>query len=290
MKLDAFVRALPALSFIYDEEGRYLEIMTNETSLLRTDADKLKGHLIAEVMPAAVADLMLGAIQRAIETDTTQVIEYQIPVLAGGERWFEGRVALMEKDAAGHSKVVFIAIEISERVQLYHEVQRLANQDPLTACFNRRHFMSLAEQELQRAARYLRPLSLLMLDIDHFKELNDRHGHQVGDRVLCELVTLCQKELRNIDIFGRYGGEEFIILMPETVPSSGMKAAERLREKIRKMEIATGQEKLLITVSMGVAGLDPGLSPAQTLDGLIKCADQGLYAAKAAGRNCVRAR
>ncbi len=289
MKLVAFVKALPNLSFIYDEEGRYLEIMVNETSLLRTDVDKMKGHLIAEVMTPHVAVLMMEAIQQAIKTGQTQVIEYQIPVLAGGERWFEGRIALMEKNADGHSKVVFIAAEISERIQLYQEVQRLANQDPLTDCFNRRHFMTLAEQELQRAIRYKHPLSLVMLDIDKFKNFNDQYGHQIGDRVLCTLVNLCQKRLRSIDVLGRYGGEEFIILLPETVAEGGLQAAERLREKIEKMKIASIKTKSPVTVSMGVASLDTDFNPAQTLDMLIKRADQALYAAKSAGRNCVRA-
>lgn len=111
----------------------------------------------------------------------------------------------MEKDETGRSKVVFVATEISERVQLYQEVQRLANQDVLTGCFNRRHFMAMATQEIQREMRYKRPLSLLMLDIDHFKGFNDRYGHQIGDQLLCYLVNLCQKQLRSVDILRRYG-------------------------------------------------------------------------------------
>jgi two-component system cell cycle response regulator len=288
MKLDAFISALPNLSFIYDEEGRYLEIMANETSLLRTDAHNLKGHLITELMPARVADLMMDAIHKAIETGKTQVIEYQIPVLAGGERWFEGRIALMERSEGGHSKVVFIASDITERVKLNQEVLRLANQDPLTACFNRRHFMTLAELELQRAIRYQRPLSLVMLDIDEFKQFNDQYGHQIGDQILCAFVDLCQNELRSIDILGRYGGEEFIILLPETVIGGGLQAAERLREKIERMEIACNQLQLSITVSMGVASVDSEINPVHTLDMLIKRADQALYIAKSAGRNSVR--
>lgn len=289
MRLDAFMNALPNLLFIYDEKGRYLEIIANENSLLRAEADKLKGHLIRELMPPRVAVTMMNAIQKAIETEKTQVIEYHIPVLAGGKRWFEGRISLMEKRADGHSKVIFLATEISERVQLYQEVQRLANQDPLTACFNRRHFMTLAEQELQRAIRYKRPICLIMLDIDEFKKVNDIYGHQMGDQVLCGLVKLCQKSLRSSDRLGRYGGEEFIIMMPETVAEGGLKAAERLQEKIEKLKIASIKTKLAITVSMGVASLDSDFSKTQTLDMLIKRADLALYAAKAAGRNTVRA-
>ncbi len=178
------------------------------------------------------------------------------------------------------------------RIQLQsanRELAALANQDPLTACFNRRHFMTLAENELQRAIRYKRPLSLVMLDIDQFKNFNDQYGHQIGDQVLCALVNLCQKKLRKIDVLGRYGGEEFVILLPETIADGGLQAAERLRQRIEKMKIASIKTKLLVTVSMGVASLDSDFNPAQTLDMLIKRADQALYAAKSAGRNCVRA-
>jgi two-component system, cell cycle response regulator len=286
--LDAFLNALPNLIFIYDEKGRYLEIMANENSLLRAKVDKLKGRLIEEVMPARVSVIMMDAIQKTIETEKTQVIEYHIPVLAGGERWFEGRISLLEKREDGHSKVIFLAAEISVRVQLYQEVQRLAYQDPLTACYNRRHFMTLAEQELQRAIRYKRPISLVMLDIDEFKKINDTYGHQIGDQVLCELVKLCQKRLRSSDTLGRYGGEEFIFLMPETVTEGGIKAAERLRKKIEKLKVASIKTKLAITVSMGVASIESDFSQTQTLDMLIKRADQALYAAKAAGRNTVK--
>ena len=287
-KLRAFVDALPALSFIFDEQGRYLEILTSEADLLIMKADELQGKLINDVLPPHVATLMMDAIQQTIETRGTKVVEYSTPVLAGGERWFEGRSALMEKDEAGHSKVVFIATDISERIRLYQQVRRLADQDALTSCFNRRHFMSLAETEMQRTARYQRPMSFLMLDIDHFKKFNDNYGHQIGDQLLCALVDLCQKQLRSIDIMGRYGGEEFVILMTETDKDGGQKAAERLRKKIESLKIRTSKGKLSVTVSMGITNMVPDSDQSQTLDMIIKRADQALYTAKDAGRNCVR--
>ena len=173
-KLRAFINALPNLSFIYDDEGRYLEILTNEPELLLAKADGLKGRLLKDVMPAEEAELMMSAIHHAIETGKTQIVEYKIPVLSGNERWFEGRIASMGKFPDRHSRVVFIAIDVTDRVQLYQETQRLATQDPLTGCFNRRHFMIMAKQELQRVARYARPVSLLILDIDYFKNFNDQ--------------------------------------------------------------------------------------------------------------------
>lgn len=287
-RLDAFIRALPHLSFVFDQDGRYLEVMGTETNLLRAQVDVLKSSSIRDVMPEQVADLLMTTIQSTIQTGKPQIVEYKIAVLAGDERWFEGRTALMERNANG-SKVVFIASEITERIQLYQQVQRLANQDPLTNCYNRRHFMTLAETELQRVLRYKRPLALIMFDIDHFKDFNDRYGHQTGDQLLCSLVGQCQKLLRTVDILGRYGGEEFVILMSETDESGALQAAERLRERIENLTIATSAGNLSVTISLGVAGIEKGGTSVQTVDMLVKYADQALYAAKNAGRNCVKA-
>jgi two-component system, cell cycle response regulator len=287
-RLSAFVSALPNLSFIMDEDGRYLEVIANETSLLAARPDDMIGHLIEDLLPPQEGAKIQGAIDRTIQTGKIQVVEYKIPVLAGSERWFEGRFALMEKNAQGHSRVILMATDVTERVQLYNEVRRLANQDALTGCFNRRYFMDRAEEELQRARRYKHPISLLMMDIDQFKDYNDRYGHQVGDKLLCHLVELCQKQLRNIDVLGRYGGEEFLVFMPETAEAGGQRAAERLRGAIAAMKVPTQAGKLSITVSIGATSFPKGFDETHTLDGLIKQADVALYAAKDAGRNCVR--
>ena len=287
-RLSAFVNALPNLTFILDEQGRYLEIIANEASLLAARPEQLIGRLIEDVLPAVEVAKILDAIGQTLQTGAIQMIEYKIPVVGGSERWFEGRIGLLEKGDPGRGKVVFMASDITERVQLYQEVQRLANQDGLTGCFSRRYFMELASLEILRAMRYHRPLSLLMMDIDHFKDFNDRYGHQIGDQLLCNLVLLCQKQLRNVDSLGRYGGEEFVVLMPETASEGAMLASERLRDKIEKMKIDTSEGGLSITVSMGLASLERGFDATHTLDTLIKSADTALYAAKAAGRNCVK--
>ena len=287
-RLSAFVSALPNLSFVLDDQGRYLEIIANETSLLADRPEALVGRLIEDVLPPKEAAKILDAIGQTIQTGKIQIIDYKIPVIAGGERWFEGRIARMEKGDLGSGKVVFMASDITERVQLYQEVQRLANQDVLTGCINRRHFMTLATQEIHRSMRYKRPLSLLMMDIDHFKDFNDRYGHQIGDQLLCTLVILCQKQIRDDDTLGRYGGEEFVILMPETPSEGAMQASERLRKKIENLKINTSEGSLSITVSMGLACLERGFDETHTLDTLIKSADTALYAAKDAGRNCLK--
>ncbi len=287
-ELQAFVNALPNLSFIIDDQGRYLEIHVNDNGLLSAPVEELKGRLVSEVNPPQVAEKIMTAIRRTAETGETVVIEYQAHVLAGDERWFEGRVARMGQPENGHARAILIATEISDRVRLYQEVQRLAVEDPLTGCYNRRHFFTLAEQELQRCVRYQHHLSLIMLDLDHFKIVNDRCGHPTGDKILCALVSLCQKQLRSMDVLGRYGGEEFVILMPETNTSGAVQAAERIRREVEHLTVNSTGGSSPVTVSIGVASLGTKFDGHPTVDLLLKRADTALYNAKAAGRNCVR--
>jgi diguanylate cyclase (GGDEF)-like protein len=160
-----------------------------------------------------------------------------------------------------------------------------AHTDVLTGLANRRHFFESAEAELARAKRYAIPLSLLMLDIDHFKEVNDAHGHRTGDRVLQQLARTCLEVLRTVDVVGRVGGEEFAVLLPETALEGAVEVAERLRQAIAEAEVARDEGvPLRITVSIGVATLDDNAN----LDTLMSRADAALYDAKHHGRDRVR--
>lgn len=172
-----------------------------------------------------------------------------------------------------------------ENARLYNELQRLATVDELTGAFNRRGLFQLAQREVERALRYHRPLTAMMLDIDHFKSLNDTWGHLVGDRVLQALVERCRENLRALDIVGRYGGEEFFFLLPETDLAEALTVAERLRRAIEEMRVVFGENAVSVTVSIGVAAMTPTITD---LTMLIECADRALYLAKQAGRNCVR--
>jgi diguanylate cyclase (GGDEF)-like protein/PAS domain S-box-containing protein len=174
--------------------------------------------------------------------------------------------------------------DITDRKQIEAELVRLATTDALTDIANRRHFLELAEREMQRARRHGRPLSLLMADIDHFKSINDRHGHAAGDAVLKAYVAALRRALRQEDVLGRLGGEEFGILLPETDMDSALEVAERLRRLIGEMEVDVGGAVLRPTHSIGVAVLRPtGGSFAE----LMSRADAALYEAKQRGRNCV---
>ncbi|HYS08350.1 MAG TPA: diguanylate cyclase [Myxococcales bacterium] len=172
-----------------------------------------------------------------------------------------------------------------ENARLFDEVQRLATLDGLTGTFNRRHFMQMAQIQYDNARRLGHPLTAMMLDVDHFKRVNDRHGHHVGDQVLRTLAERCKSALRSGDVLGRYGGEEFAILLPGTTQQNAATVlAERIRRKVAEDPIETDAGAVKITVSVGVAAMD---EETRHPEDLFKRADAALYEAKQAGRNRV---
>ena len=164
------------------------------------------------------------------------------------------------------------------------ELERLAITDALTGLYNRRFFKSRLAAEVGRAQRYGRTLSLVMLDLDNFKEINDQHGHQVGDHVLAEVGKILAGNVRASDIVCRYGGEEFAVLLPETGPEQAGQAAEKLRTRLKE-HFRSGDDAVALTVSLGVASY-PSPSVADEND-LVKRADAALYEAKGLGRDRV---
>jgi diguanylate cyclase (GGDEF)-like protein len=173
-----------------------------------------------------------------------------------------------------------------ERTRLFRDIHRLAITDFLTGLYNRRHFLALAVMEIERNRRYQRPVALAMLDIDHFKQINDTFGHLGGDQALQEVARVCQQTIRRIDLIGRFGGEELLILMPETTLEQAENAMERLRQEIEQLEIATPRGTAHLTISIGISSLD-GLNSSTEFEQFLDQADQALYHAKNKGRNQV---
>jgi len=158
-----------------------------------------------------------------------------------------------------------------------------AIRDGLTGLYNRRHFFTLAAREFGLAVRHLRPMSVFMIDLDHFKEINDRFGHAAGDQVLQSLSTQMRSTLRQSDLVGRYGGEEFAAVLTDTAELEAHRIAERLRAEVAAARIAWGEHKLNCTLSLGIAHMDPGRD--YSVEALIERADQALLRAKRGGRN-----
>lgn len=185
--------------------------------------------------------------------------------------------------------LLFVGViqDITERKELEQRLEAEANTDALTGCVARRHFLELAQREIARNSRHPGALSLLMIDLDNFKHINDRYGHHIGDLALKSLAHLCRETLRGVDVIGRLGGDEFAVLLPDTSCKLATEVAERLRKAIATMEVPLDDEQSMhFTASIGVSMLEHANA---TLDELLTRADRALYAAKETGRNRVHA-
>jgi diguanylate cyclase (GGDEF)-like protein/PAS domain S-box-containing protein len=176
-----------------------------------------------------------------------------------------------------------VAIAI-ENARLFQQVQQLAITDPLTGLYNRRYFTEAANREFDRAQRYHDPLSIIMIDLDRFKQVNDTYGHLAGDRALISVANRCQQSLRDVDILARLGGEEFIVLLPQTTLEGAYLVAERLHDHIMTQAVDAGSQKIFVSASMGIATLSENCLDLQTL---IDRADRALYVTKNAGRGAI---
>ncbi len=219
-----------------------------------------------------------------IEDNLAETLELQISC-AQGLCYYESKISpVLDRQKRVIGKIVSLH-DITEMKHLMQQLQDLATQDGLTGVFNRRYFSELASREISRAIRYHDSISLIMLDLDDFKKINDTYGHAAGDAVLISIAKLCYGAIRITDIFGRHGGEEFVIFLPETNFQSAMALAERIRFTIEQARIVYQDHSITISASFGVVGVDaPGKI---TLDDMLLYADKSVYEAKEKGRNRV---
>jgi diguanylate cyclase (GGDEF)-like protein len=194
--------------------------------------------------------------------------------------------AYTQEDASLALSFANSAAIVIENARLFEQTQQMALTDTLTGIYNRRYFYDLAQKEFSRSKRYQNPMSIILIDIDHFKNVNDHYGHLAGDQVLMQFVQRIQEELRTSDILARFGGEEFIILLPETNLGDATQVAERLREVTAQYPFLLVTAQTFITISLGVSCFK---FTTLSLDHLIDESDKALYEAKQFGRNRVRA-
>lgn len=173
-----------------------------------------------------------------------------------------------------------------ELLEANKKLRELAYRDGLTGLYNHRYFQEILEREIKRARRYKKPLSLLMIDIDHFKKINDTYGHLHGDEVLKGLAQIFSESIRACDYAARYGGEEFSIILPETPLNGALNVAERLRQRVKNTPIVLADQEIRVTISIGLAAYE-NTQIEITRSQLISLADKALYQSKMAGRDRV---
>jgi diguanylate cyclase (GGDEF)-like protein len=224
-------------------------------------------------------------LQQAVEQadeGRTVTLEVQLKTIDGILVHYLVSTTAISRSHGGGMAVVGVGFDITDRKELETELERQASIDYLTGAYNRRKLLTFLKIECARVLRYGRSLALLMFDIDHFKSINDTHGHDVGDRVLCEIVRRAQACLRQSDVFARWGGEEFSVLVPESKIESAALLAEKLRIAVRQTPIDIAGT---VTASFGVVEY----RNSESVDELIRRADQALYRAKSGGRDRVDA-
>lgn len=255
-------------------------------------------EIMATTLDAALTQESAATIRAQIEYERTEFLagriapgtffttEIEQPRKDGGTVWTEAIVRYVRNEQTGAVEIHGVTRDISDRRALRLELERQATMDGLTGLFNRGHFLACSEKELLRAQRHNHPTSLLMLDIDHFKRVNDTFGHATGDRALQAVAGVCVETVRGADRIGRLGGEEFALLLPETTLAEALAVAERLRLGVRSIELTSNEgHPVPLRVSLGAAQY----RPSETFSALLSRADAALYRAKNTGRDRVEA-
>ena len=278
-----------------DRRHRVLAVDGDAAHALRDLSFADNAGLVSNVVKlgAPLPGRPLGAMDRVMIFDNATVVRGLqalkiFPLRAGettvGTLVCGSRSALTEPAQKELSMLALQAAEALVRTRLYEHAERLATTDGLTGLLNRRTFNAQLEARLREAQRYRKPLSLLLLDIDHFKKVNDGFGHPAGDAVLRGVARVVQTQARGTDMVARYGGEEMALVLPETDSAGALVIAERIRSAVAHARHQTDQGALQVTASIGIATW-PGTDP----EALIDHADKALYRAKQAGRNRVEA-
>lgn len=283
------------LKAIFDNEPECVKVVSTDGQLLDMNAAGLKMLEVDSVEEARQFGLLnfFATEYRDVYADFHQqviaghsgVLEFLIKGRKGGTRWLETHATPLRDKQGCVVSFLGVARDVTEHKHFRQALEQQAHFDYLTGIYNRGFFMHIAELELTRAARYGNNLSVFMMDIDYFKQINDTYGHKVGDLVLKKLAAICKKILREVDIFGRFGDEEFAILLPDTTVNESKEVAERLRAEIEvaKIQIENGLP-INFSVSIGVTSI---FDKNENIDVLLDRADKALYIAKNAGRNQV---
>lgn len=224
-----------------------------------------------------------GALEELLDRDPPATVEYEVAKLSGSRIYHVTSAHLHGATGKNLGKLLTFH-DVTEMKELQRRLETLATHDELTGLWNRRYLNDAAAREVEKARAEGSEFSVIMMDLDHFKKINDTYGHAAGDHVLIAVAKASQSSLRHDDIVGRFGGEEFLVLLPNTTAEAAKIVAEKLRAAIEACRATYDGQKLSVTVSLGIASFSPTCS---TLKDILIAADLALYRAKDSGRNCV---
>ncbi|SDI21337.1 PAS domain S-box-containing protein/diguanylate cyclase (GGDEF) domain-containing protein [Pseudomonas benzenivorans] len=256
----------------------YERIFGRSAALLLADYGEWRNSIYPDDLDYAAESLA-----KVLETGAVETREYRIIRADGQLRWLSDKCFISRQSEAEQTQIIVgIAEDITEKKQLEGELHRLATTDVLTQSSNRRHFFDCAQHEFAHARQFGSPLAFLLLDLDNFKQINDKYGHQMGDQVLQRLAYCGASVLRRGDLFGRIGGEEFAALFPGCEPALAEQIAERLQREVQRLGFSHEGTQFGVTVSQGLTSLR---GDDLSLDALFARADAAMYQAKRQGKN-----
>ncbi len=289
-QLISILSSLPDPAFILTRSGRYAAIFGGKDIRHYHDGSGLVGRSMFEVLKQEKAQWFATEIEKALSSGVLHIVEYQLSgsdVKGAGDGpahaiWFEGRVQALDFPVDGEPAVVWVASNITEKNETQQKLRQLSETDALTGLYNRRKLIATLDDRLAAFENDKSQTSLLVFDLDNFKRINDDMGHHMGDAALIEIARLCRQHLRQSDVIARFGGDEFVIVMPGTESGNALEIAERLRKHVpAALRDCMRHES---TISGGVS--DFRFSDKST-DDILRRADEGLYHSKRTGRDRV---
>lgn len=291
-QLSSILSSLPDPAFILTASGRYAAVFGGKDARHYHDGSGLVGQSMFDVLKPEKARWFTTEVDRALSSGKLHVIEYELSgsdVKGAGDGpsdsiWFEGRVQALDFEVDGERAVVWVASNITDKNQVQQQLRQLSETDALTGLYNRRKLIETLNDRLAVFTREGTQTSVLVFDLDNFKRLNDDLGHQAGDAALVEIARLCREQLRQTDVVARFGGDEFVVVMPGTRREDALRIAERLREHVPTSLAASLSYQS--TISGGISEFG---APDRFANDILSRADEGLYLSKRAGRNRVMA-
>lgn len=277
---------LPSPIFIKDEDCRYIACNRAFESYIGLPRAKIIGATVHDVAPPELAAIYEKADRDLLADGGTQTYETNVRYADGSVHDVIFYKSVFHKADGRPDGISGVILDITERKRLEDELAQAAREDFLTGAVNLRTFYELADQEFARFKRTGEAFSLLVLDLDHFKKINDTLGHEAGDDALRKFVQIVTANLREQDIFARAGGDEFRLLLPGTPPSGAIVLAEKIREEVSRVSLHAPNGSVPLSMSAGLCRCHPDDT---RIDDVVRRADAALYEAKAAGRNAVRA-